>query len=594
LTLPAWLAWSRDGWLVATLLTAMAASVTACVYFFNIHALALDDDAATHMRLARGVFDAVTPGLAQIGTVWLPLPDVLLWPFVWNDYLWRTGLAGALAAMPCFVIASVYLYRVAYEVSGARAASFAGALAFVLNPNILYLQTTALTEPLMLALTAAAGYYFLRWVKTDTTQTLLATAFCMFLATLTRYEGWSLLAALTVLIAVIGLLKRRPIRRVLGEVLTFFTPGGLGIALWLAWNALITGNPLYFENGGYSPKAQQAHFLEANTLPTYHNLGQSLLTYAVDLLEVAGPVVVALAVVALAIYGWRFWRSAVAVALLAFLSPIPLHVLALYSGATVLYVPRGVPSWIQDPYFNSRYSIALLIPISVFIATLIPRRRVSGVSGALSSALLVAVIVAQAATLTFGGIVTVQESQQGLACLPLLPAESYLIEHYNGGRILLDISDSYQINFAEAGIHLSNVIYDGSNGVWSAALDHPERYASWVIATPGDRVTVAITDEGRAFTDRFVLVQVDSSGRELFFRRDLPPLPTRAVPSQLIAEHSACNRVYDVSPAPANQPATPASPSVPLGPHAETAPPIAAAPSALARQAISRRQGAPQ
>ena len=57
------------------------------------------------MRLARRVFDSATPGLAQIGTMWLPLPHVLMWPFIWNDFLWRTGLAGAFAAMPCFIIA---------------------------------------------------------------------------------------------------------------------------------------------------------------------------------------------------------------------------------------------------------------------------------------------------------------------------------------------------------------------------------------------------------------------------------------------------------------------------------------------------------
>ena len=39
-------------------------------------------DAEAHLNLARRVVDSRTPGLSQIGPVWLPLPHLLMLPLV--------------------------------------------------------------------------------------------------------------------------------------------------------------------------------------------------------------------------------------------------------------------------------------------------------------------------------------------------------------------------------------------------------------------------------------------------------------------------------------------------------------------------------
>ena len=92
---PAWQRWLEDPWLLATFVIACVASSASCWYFFQHHQILLYDDSISHLRIARRVFDNTTPGLAQLGGVWLPLPHVLMLPFIWNDYLWRTGLAGS-------------------------------------------------------------------------------------------------------------------------------------------------------------------------------------------------------------------------------------------------------------------------------------------------------------------------------------------------------------------------------------------------------------------------------------------------------------------------------------------------------------------
>ena len=59
--------------------TALLAWLTACVsvfsflFYFRRDEILLYGDAVAHINIARRVFDSRTPGLLQLGTVWLPL-----------------------------------------------------------------------------------------------------------------------------------------------------------------------------------------------------------------------------------------------------------------------------------------------------------------------------------------------------------------------------------------------------------------------------------------------------------------------------------------------------------------------------------------
>ncbi|MGH9651613.1 MAG: hypothetical protein ACRD3I_14240, partial [Terriglobales bacterium] len=62
---------------LATGVLAAAASLLAFVYVLRRDELLLYGDAVAHLNIARRVFDSRTPGLLQLGTVWLPLPHLL-------------------------------------------------------------------------------------------------------------------------------------------------------------------------------------------------------------------------------------------------------------------------------------------------------------------------------------------------------------------------------------------------------------------------------------------------------------------------------------------------------------------------------------
>ena len=114
--------------------------------------LLLYGDAVAHINIARRVVDNrhPLPALGQLGTVWLPLQHIAMLPFVWNDALWRSGIAGAIPGMVAYVLGTLAIFRLVSVRAGELAAYVAAAI-YALNPNLLYLQTTAMNEPIFLA-----------------------------------------------------------------------------------------------------------------------------------------------------------------------------------------------------------------------------------------------------------------------------------------------------------------------------------------------------------------------------------------------------------------------------------------------------------
>src|SRR5258708_38219328 len=98
---------------MVTSLRAYLASIGCFWDFFQKHQIVLYGDAYAHMLITRRVFDSATPGFAQLGGVWLPLPHLAMIPFIWNSFLWQTGLAVAIPSMICYICSSLYIYLAA-------------------------------------------------------------------------------------------------------------------------------------------------------------------------------------------------------------------------------------------------------------------------------------------------------------------------------------------------------------------------------------------------------------------------------------------------------------------------------------------------
>ena len=125
-----------------------------------------------------------------------------------RDAWWHSGLAGVFPSVACFVIAGTFLFARRGGFTAARDAALAVALLFALNPNILYLQATPMTELLFLASLAALLWATLWFRDSQSLWAILIAAAASNAASLTRYEGWFLIPFVCLYLLVVA--KRKP------------------------------------------------------------------------------------------------------------------------------------------------------------------------------------------------------------------------------------------------------------------------------------------------------------------------------------------------------------------------------------------------
>src|SRR5271168_3223771 len=127
-------------------------SVFSFLFYFRRGEVLLYGDAVAHINIARRVFDSRTPGLLQLGTVWLPLPHLLTIPFLLSDSAWQSGVGGSIPSMVAYVLGAAGIFRLvrgALSFSSkpdraARIAAWLSAIVYAANPNLIYLQSAAM------------------------------------------------------------------------------------------------------------------------------------------------------------------------------------------------------------------------------------------------------------------------------------------------------------------------------------------------------------------------------------------------------------------------------------------------------------------
>src|SRR2546423_2215825 len=262
---PAGSRWDSEVRLLAWL--AVCVSVFSFLYYFRSGGLLLYGDAVAHINIARRVFDSKTPGLLQLGTVWLPLPHLLMMPFLISNRLWQSGVGGSIPSMVAYVFGVIGIFRLVRAVlrgPGERLAAWSATIVYGANPNLIYLQATAMGEVLYLALFIWTVLYFSEFLQGDK-KALTRCGMCLAAACFTRYDGWFLAAVLVVAVIVVyfrwqtkaesrpggaGAPPDRPFGFAQGR-LGGLSPHGLvikfvvialaGPCLWLAYNSAIFG-----------------------------------------------------------------------------------------------------------------------------------------------------------------------------------------------------------------------------------------------------------------------------------------------------------------------------------------------------------------
>jgi hypothetical protein len=496
---------SRAEWL-ATLAFCVALSAIAVTWSWRHDAMLNYGDAVAHLHIARRVFDAHYPGLKQLGSVWLPLPHLLLVPFVAIYSWWANGFAGVIPSVLAYLAGCAGLYRLARKWLEPAAAALVLAF-FAVNPNLLYLQTTAMTEPLFLCELIWSVVWLVDWrdsldVKPELSSGLLwRIAVVLVAAVFTRYDGW-ILAFLAWMAVGMTLLKRGDVRS-----RTFWLASAVVVAApltWFAYNALVFGDWLDFARGPYSAKAIE---LRTETHgagpphPGWHNPWVSLIFF----IKTAEMDVTALAwgnrVLALSLLGtlgawFRARRDAYTWTLLLWL-PVPFYAYSIAFGS----VPIFLPVWWPHSWYNTRYGMEILPAFALGLGALAQfaigavrefkiawTRYVIGLLFTLTAWNVWMVLAEQPLTYV--------ESTKNIASRRPLeekipPLLRSLLATQPGGPVLMKTSVYPQI-VALTGIPLRRTINESDREVYSNALAAPGAHAAIVLAFDGDDVDRAL------------------------------------------------------------------------------------------------------
>lgn len=227
---------------VPALLLGLLAGALATAYAARAGTLLGHGDGIAHLVAARRVVDARTPGFGQVGTQWLPLPDLLLVPFAAVGPLFRTGLAGCLLGTLSLGVAAAATHRTTARL-GLGAAARATALAvLVTSPALLLAATSALSEPVLLALTVATVAGLAGWADPGTRRgpgdlAVLAGAPAAA-AVLSGWTGWVLAVAGAGYVLVVARRRGLGPRGSVGLALSFAAAPAVAAAWWLVRRAV--------------------------------------------------------------------------------------------------------------------------------------------------------------------------------------------------------------------------------------------------------------------------------------------------------------------------------------------------------------------
>jgi hypothetical protein len=511
--------WDRENALVAQF--AACVSFISFAYYFQHGGLLLYGDAVAHINIARRVFDSQTPGLLQLGTVWLPLPHLLMIPFLLSVSAWQSGIGGSIPSMVAYVLGAAGIFRLvrgALSVNSvpdtaARVAAWLGAIIYAANPNLIYLQTTAMTESLYLALFIWAVVYFSEFVeeisRNDGTPdaaspSLIKCGFCLVAACLTRYDGWFLAGAMC-LAALVIVVKHnsRPLRRAIAK---FVLLAAAAPVLWLAYNAIVYRNPLEFANGPYSARAieQKSASPGSPAHPGSHDLpvAFSYFLKSAELNMAEGNwqklwvALLPVGTLVILIVERRLWP------LLSLWAPLPFYILSIaYSG-----VPIFLPTWWPFSFYNVRYGLQLL-PLFSVAAALSTHflLRLARKQTAKTSVVFVALMLIGASYAFVWRTQPVCFREAWINSRSRIALETELASNLKKlpqGSSLLMYAGDHVGALQQAGFPLRRTINEGNHrpwkapvdreGLWERALAHPSQYVDFVVAMDGDPVALGV------------------------------------------------------------------------------------------------------
>lgn len=487
---------------------ALAAGLAGALHYYAAGLTLSHYDARAHLVVARRVVDSLTPGWQQVGAVWLPLPHLLNMLPVQVDAFYRTGASAVALSVLSTAVTAWALASVILRSTGSTSGALAAAALLISNPNVLYLQSTPMTEPLLFATTASALALIAAWIDEGGVRWPVAAGTALAAACLTRYEAWPIAAAAMVLAAA-ALIRRgsRPVTALRGCARLAVFPAA-AILLFLI-NSRWTVGAWMIDTGFFVPENTDA-------------LGHPLVAWAQvreGLYRLGGSALV-----------WSAYAGA-ALALVAFV-----RTRALASAALVLALAAAAAlpcyAYVQGHPFRIRYDVPLVAACAAIAGTGIGLLwfRVRSIV----AAVVVTAAMLQAPPLDRGAPLVLESQRDAENMAGRRAVTTYLTSHYDGRTIMMSMGSlgHYMQDLSRDGFQIRDFLHEGNGDIWNFAMLRPQGIVGWIAveerAEGGDALFLAARRRP-AFLEGFTRV-AEGGGVALYRGAAAVPARIAAIP----------------------------------------------------------------
>ena len=436
---------------------ATAAGLAAWIVFLRTDLVLSHYDARAHLVVSRRIIDNITPGWQQVGAVWLPLPHLINALPSQIDFFYRTGAFTSLISIACFGITAYATARLVLAATGSPLGAATATALLAVNPNLLYLQATPMTEPMLLASLSLIVLWLYEWVplNQDVVPRRLALAFVA--AMLTRYEAWvvagAAIAAAAWASARLGAPPRAAIRRSLR--LAVWPAGAVAVVLV---NSRITVGQWFVSDGFFVPDPRYDGEVLRSAIAVWwgtHELSTRLTE-----------------IIAIAAAAFFVLRSVVRRADAALVIPVALFAAGILP-ALAFY--QGHP-------FRIRYMVPMVAACALFCGLFV------GVLRQYPAIVLAGVLV---------GITLIQSPPWRRDAPMLLEAQwdrpaaegrravtACLSASYAGEKIVASMGSlaHYMQDLSADGLAIADFIHEGNGVIWDLAMETgPAAHAGWML-----------------------------------------------------------------------------------------------------------------
>jgi len=414
-------------------------------------------DAKAHLVVARRILDSLTPSWEQIGAVWLPLPHVLNALPVQIDWMYRTGASAIFISILSFAITVACLSALIVRVTGSAWGAGLAAALFAANPNVLYLQSTPMTEPLLFALSALVVLHLAEWALAAPAVSIPRSAgWTIVAACLTRYEAWPIVGTAMALAAWVKWRRGAPLASVAASTARLARYPAGAVLFFMGMSYASIGE--WFVTGGfYVPDLS----LQGQPMVVAEAIVKGVADLGGERLVLAAQIS---AVVLVAGAAWR--RSA---------SGLILPLVLLASAALPFY------AFVSGHPFRIRYEVPLLLGCAACIGAAVGMTRRAAAPIAL---ILFTAIVLQARPFDGRAPMVVEAQLDRQNGIGRQAVTQCLGQSYDGTTIMASMGAlaHYMQELSLAGFDLADFLHEGSGPTWQAAYAYgPVAFTGWVL-----------------------------------------------------------------------------------------------------------------